>query len=148
MAVRGGYGEVFSDWFIGGIVATFSIGDRMHRLVKEALDSGTATSLAEAEAMFRGFCIGFDMEPEAALRPHHQAALLTGVALAKRVFLGGVSVSAPSATPLTVPLPLGATLGEAVRKLGGHTVSDIGDGPRITIGSRPRPRSSDRKSVV
>ncbi len=67
---------------------TFTPADTLHRLVKEALDSGAAPSLAEAEALFRSFDLSFVIGETEARDPHHQAALLTGVALARRVFLG------------------------------------------------------------
>ena len=102
---------------------TFTPADTLHRLVKEALDSGAAASLAEAEALFRSFDLSFVIGETEARDPYHQAALLTGVALARRVFLGGVWVSGPLATPLAVSPPLGATLAEAVIALGGMTVT-------------------------
>jgi hypothetical protein len=120
---------------------TFAPADTLHRLVKEALDSGAAASLAEAEAMFRNFTLRFEIGETEARDPYHQAALLTGVALARRVFLGGVWVSGPLATPLAVPLPFGGTLAEAVMALGGMTAEPPVSGPIVTIGGGPRPRS-------
>ena len=69
--------------------------DTLHRLVKQALDSGAATSIAEARALFAGYRLALRIDDAAAQDPHHQAALLTAVALARRVFLGGVTVSVP-----------------------------------------------------
>jgi hypothetical protein len=123
------------------MIHTFAPADTLHRLVKEALDSGAAASLAEAEAMFRNFTLRFEIGETEARDPYHQAALLTGVALARRVFLGGVWVSGPLATRLAVPLPLGATLAEAVMALGGMTRDPSTSGPIVTIGGGPRPRS-------
>jgi hypothetical protein len=120
---------------------TFTPADTLHRLVKEALDSGAAASLAEAEALFRSFDLSFVIGETEARDPYHQAALLTGVALARRVFLGGVWVSGPLATPLAVPLPLGATLAEAVIALGGMPRDQVKSGPLVTIGGGPKPRS-------
>lgn len=115
----------------------FTPADTLHRLVKEALDSGAASSLSEAEAMFRGFDLGFIIRETEARDSHHQAALLTAVALARRVFLGGVSVAGPLDVPLAVPLPFGATLGDAVTALGGTTSSKAACGPLVTIGGGP-----------
>jgi hypothetical protein len=120
---------------------TFAPADTLHRLMKEALDSGAAASLAEAEAMFRNFTLRFEIGETEARDPYHQAALLTGVALARRVFLGGVWVSGPLATPLAVPLPFGGTLAEAMVALGGMTRDPLMSGPIVTIGGGPRPRS-------
>ena len=121
---------------------TFTPADTLHRLVKEALDSGAAASLAEAEAMFRSFDLSFDIGETEARDPFHQAALLTGVALARRVFLGGVWVSGSLATPLAIPLRLGGTLADAVVTLGGTTRDQvISGGPLVTIGGDPKARS-------
>jgi hypothetical protein len=113
--------------------------DKMHRLVKEALDSGAAQSLEEARALFSGYRIAFDLAPEAANSRAHQSALLSGVALAKRVFLGGTFVTGPLDAPLLVPLPLGRTLGEAVKALGGIPADVVAPQmPRVVIGGPPR----------
>jgi hypothetical protein len=119
----------------------FTPADTVHRLMKEALDSGAAASLADAEAMFRAFDLGFIIRETEARDPYHQAALLTGVALARRVFLGGVSVSGPLDVPLTVPLPFGATLGDAVIALGATASVKAACSPLVTIGGDPTPRS-------
>lgn len=72
----------------------------------------------------------------------HQATLLTGVALGRRVFLGGVSVEGMLDVPLRVPLPLGATLGDAVKALGG-VVSVHTDGtPLVVVGGETKPRTT------
>lgn len=94
-------------------MTVFTAADRLHRLVKHALDSGAAASIAEAEALFAGYRISLRIGEEAARDRHHQAALLSAVALARRVFLGGVSVTPLPDTPLAVPLPFGSTLAEA-----------------------------------
>lgn len=119
----------------------FSPADMLHRLVKEALDSGTAASLAEAEAMFRSFRLGVTIAESEVNDPSHQAALLTTVALARRVFLGGVWVSGPMTAPLRVPLPLGATIGEVVVNLGGSIGAHASGDPVVTIGGPPQTRS-------
>jgi hypothetical protein len=118
----------------------FSTADTLHRLVKQALDSGAASCLDEAEAMFRGYHLAFAIDAAEARDPGHQAALLTGVALARRVFLGGVSVTGDIDVPLKVPMPLGTTLGEAVAALGGTLSAGAPGAPLVTIGGGPRPR--------
>jgi hypothetical protein len=60
----------------------------MHRLVKRAVDSGQSATVEEAEATFRGYRLGLHVDDSR--NADHQAALLTGVALGRRVFLGGV----------------------------------------------------------
>jgi hypothetical protein len=118
----------------------YSVAESLHRLIKEALDSGAAASIGEAEEMFKGFRVGFEISEEDAQDAMQQAALLTGVALARRVFLGGVRVSCPEGVPIKLGLPVGNTLGEAVVNLGGKLASPGGD-PLVTFGSRPRKRS-------
>jgi hypothetical protein len=115
--------------------------DTLHRLVKEALDSGAAASLAEAEAMFRSFRLGVTIAESEVDNPSHQAALRTTVALARRVFLGGVWVSGPMTATSRVPLLLGATIGEAVVNLGGLIGAHAPNDPVVVIGGAPQPRS-------
>lgn len=96
--------------------------DSLHRLVKHVIDSGVAESVEAAEKMFLGYRLGIEIGAEAAGRPADQAALLTAVAVGRRVFLGGVRVSGCVKAPLAVPLPLGETLEDAVVALGGEVV--------------------------
>src|SRR5882724_12618815 len=119
----------------------FSPADTLHRLVKQALDSGAATSVADAQALFRGYRVGFAIGDEDVDDPSHQAALLTGVALARRVFLGGVTVAGPLDCPLRVQITSAGTLQGAVEHLGGHCVREIAEGvPTIFIGGTARKR--------
>lgn len=114
--------------------------DSLHRLVKHAIDSGTTASVAEAEALFRGYRLAVELDPGAASNPSHQAALLTTVALARRVFLGGVTVAGPLNKPLIHKMPFGRTLADAVQALGG-TIDDVDDEvPAVVIGGRARDR--------
>lgn len=122
-------------------MGTYSIAETLHRLIKEALDSGAAESVGEAEEMFKGFRVGFEISESDAQDANHQAALLTGVALARRVFLGGVRVSCPAAKSLKLALPVGNTLGEAVVHLGGELANYGSDDPLVIFGNEPRKRS-------
>ena len=118
-------------------------GDTLHRLVKQAIDSGEAVSVEDAQALFRGYRLTFLIGPDEISRPGHQAALLTGVALARRVFLGGVTVEGALDVPLAVPLPLGATVRRAVRALGGRVQSrSRRDRPLVSIGGGRVSRSA------
>lgn len=116
--------------------------DAIHRLAKAALDNGRAFSIAEAEAQLRSLRIHFHIDRTEVLRREHQATLLTGVALARRVFLGGVFVSGDLDAPLTVPLPLGITVGEAVLQLGASARPGPVMSPLVYIGGGPRPRTN------
>jgi hypothetical protein len=121
---------------------TFDVADTLHRLVKEALDSGAAQTLGDAEAMFRGFRLHFAIGEAEAGDPQHQAALLTGVVLARRVFLGGVGVSGALQTELRLPMMLGATLSQAVAILGGTVEDQFTGAPLVTIGGGPLHRAN------
>lgn len=122
-------------------MATYSTAESLHRVIKEAIDSGAAASIAEADALFRSFRLGFEINECDARDANHQAALLTGVALARRVFLGGVRVSCPGSVPLSIALPLGETLDAAVVNLGGEIGGGGGADPLVTIGTQPKSRS-------
>lgn len=114
--------------------------DSLHRLVKHAIDSGRAQSVAEAEEMFRGYRLAVVIDSTAAEDPVNQATLLTVVALARRVFLGGVSVTGGLSTALSTPLPLGPTLATAVKALGARLGVAPPGTPMIVIGGGPGAR--------
>jgi len=122
-------------------MADYSPADKLHRLVKEALDSGAASTIAEAEYMFRALSLELVIGEKEARDPNHQAALLTALALAVRVFLGGVWVSGPLDVALTCPLPLGETLESAVAFLGGKIGDPDRSIPRISIGGGRQKRA-------
>lgn len=98
--------------------------DSLHRLVKQAIDSGAANSILEAQALFLGFKLAIVFNPDEVRDPVAQATLLTTVALAKRVFLGGVTISGTLGAPVTIRFPVGPTLAEAVVALGGQVVAE------------------------
>ena len=103
--------------------------ESLHRLVKQAIDSGAATSIEEAETLFSGYRLRFAIRESEAQSPADQVALLTGVALARRVFLGGVDVIDPRGQLGDLVLDLGK-LGEPVggRIGGGKIVEAAGEG--------------------
>ncbi len=120
---------------------TFPAEDHMHRLVKQMLDSGEADSLATAERVLRGFQLSISIGAVESCSPTHQAALLTAVTVARRVFLGGVYVNGVLDVPLVLRLPGVDTLASAVQSLGGvvGTTDDAArDIPHISIGGRAR----------
>lgn len=114
--------------------------ESLHRLVKHAIDSGTAATVAEAEALFRGYRLIVEVDPAAANDPVQQAALLTTVALGRRVFLGGVTVTGPLEVQLRVAMPLGRTLADGVQVLGGALGDADAVTPTIVIGGGARAR--------
>lgn len=109
--------------------------DSVHRLVKQAIDSGAAASLAEPEALFHGYRLAVELDPTSATDPVQQAVLLTTVALGHRVFLGGVEVSGPLDTALVLPMPFGRTLADCVLALGGKLHREGGSAPTIVVGA-------------
>ena len=121
---------------------SFDSADCLHRLVKHALDSGAADSLEEAETLFEGYRLCISISAGEAACPQNQAMILTTTALSRRVFLGGVTVEGSVTEPLAVPLPLGDTIGEAVRRLGARIGRPEGDTPTIVIGGGPQQGSN------
>jgi hypothetical protein len=121
---------------------SFTHADRLHRLIKEALDRSTVGSIEEGEALFRQYRLVLEIRAEDVRSTAHQAMLLTAIALAHRVFLGGVSVRLGADAALCVPLPLPDKLSDAVRELGA-CVSDgteASDAPCVLVGGEPRAR--------
>ena len=114
----------------------FPQSDSLHRLVKHAIDRGDAESIADAEAMFRGYHLAVEIETPAVGDPVSQAALFTTVALGRRVFLGGVSVSGDLDAEIAASLPLGHTLADAVIALGGQPGRHESTTPTIVIGGK------------
>jgi hypothetical protein len=122
--------------------------DDLHRLVKVALDNGSARSVEEARALFEGYALDVSVDAETAQQREYQIALLTTVALARRVFLGGVRVTGALDAQVVEHMPVTGTLEQAIVKLGGiaNARADGARGettPLITIGARPLTRSSD-----
>jgi len=120
--------------------------DTLHRLVKQLLDSGVAESLEEAETIFNSYSLSILIRGKDAIDPNKQAALLTTIALGRRVFLGGVHVDGELDEPLLVPFALGTTLRDAVIALGGCVGQGATDAPLVIIGGEKTPKD-ERFSV-
>src|SRR5690242_4968914 len=95
-------------------------GERLHRAVKMAVDTGEASTIEEAYALFRGYRLVVAVGADLAHSATSQAALLTIVNTARRCFLGGVEVYGPVDVPLQVPWRNCRTVREAVKDLGGR----------------------------
>lgn len=121
-------------------MASFAPSETLHRLVKLALDSGAVSTLKEAEELFHGYRIALIIGEKQAREPLEQATLLTAVALASRVFLGGVLVEGFLDVPLCVGGAHGGTLADAIAELGGDVSGSALGRPTIIIGGPPRPR--------
>lgn len=110
--------------------------------MKHALDSGAAATLDEAERLLQGFTLWIEIGDNSALEAH-QTSLLTAVALARRVFLGGVMVVGPLDVPLRCPIVPSPTLRAAVLALGGTIAAAVpGLSRRLSIGGEPSVRLS------
>ena len=110
--------------------------DQLHRLVKQVIDSGQASTVEEAEEIFRGYRVAVGIGD--ARNAASQVGMLTAIALASRVFLGGVSVTGELDVPLLTPLFNVPTLKEAVKLLGVQVQNEAEDLPTIWIGGPAR----------
>ena len=98
----------------------FDLGNRLHRSIKMALDTGEAKTLDDAERIFGGYRLTLEVGHEVAVSSTLQAAVLTAVNTASRCFLGGVKVTGTLDVPLLVRWRTCSTLEEAVANLGGQ----------------------------
>src|SRR5438093_482664 len=111
------------------------IKESLPRLAKLAIDTGEVSTIEAAIARFRGYQLAVSIGALAASNPVHQATLLTLVNLARRCFLGEIQVAGALDVPLLCALPLGNTLEDAVKLLGGHVVSESApETPLVLIG--------------
>jgi len=110
--------------------------DDLHRLVKLAMDTGEAESVEHAQHIFSGYRIGVTAGPEITISPTHQAALLTFIRLASRVFLGGVDVVMPGNRKVPVLHPGLPSIGETICTSGARCVSSLEPHvPTVCIGT-------------
>jgi hypothetical protein len=119
---------------------SFGLGDSLHRLVKQELDSGAAATVAEAEEKFRSYRLALAIGASESADAGHQAALLSAIAMARRVFLGGVSVTGALDAPLLCPMTGDKTLKDAASGLGAAVSTPDSSDPLVTIGGPPSPR--------
>lgn len=101
------------------------LGESLHRLVKLAMDTGEASTYAEAQSLFKGYRLSVAIGHDAAHSMTQQAALLTIVNTGRRSLLGGIEVKGYLNVPLLLPLPGFCTLAEAVQGLGAKAVSEL-----------------------
>jgi hypothetical protein len=111
-----------------------AVSDQLNRIVKIALDTGEASSVEEAERIFRNYRMQIVVGPDVAHNAALQAALLTAVNCAARAFLGGVTVVGASG-PLCVKLPPFLDLEGTVTGLGARRADvPLSDVPTLVIG--------------
>lgn len=108
------------------------------RITKALTDAARASSFQEAEARLDAAHVAVVVGADQAATPAGQAAALTAVVTARKCF-GRVTLVSETDAPLIAPLPVGATLQRAARRLGArlarkpparttHTIL-IGDAP-------------------
>jgi len=119
------------------------LADELHRLVKQRLDSGESPSLEDATAVFMAYRLAIVVGESEASDISAQDALLTTVALARRVFLGGVAVAGPLDVPLVSKVVRATSLREAIKILGATDDCANLDGlPQVLIGQTTARRPS------
>ena len=117
--------------------------DELHRLVKLAMDSGEAESVEHAQRIFAGYRIGIAVGPEILRSSTHQAALLTFLRLASRVFLGGVDVVMPTDAVIPNLLPGNPGIEQVMARAGARRVKYLEPHvPAVTIGTVSLPHSA------
>ncbi|MDC4203613.1 MAG: hypothetical protein MPW14_10885 [Candidatus Manganitrophus sp.] len=117
--------------------------DELHRLVKLAMDTGEAESIEHAQRIFSRYRIGVAVGFEIGRSNTHQAALLTFLRLASRVFLGGVDVLIPDEAAIPNLLPGNQGIAEAILAAGARRVKLLEPNvPSVYIGTIEPPQSA------
>lgn len=117
--------------------------DELHRLVKLAMDTGEAKSVEDAQRIFAGYRIGIATGREIGWSSTHQAALLTFLRLASRVFLGGVDVLIPDDVAIPNLFPGSQDIAEAILTAGASRVKSLEPNvPSVYIGTVEPPQSA------
>jgi hypothetical protein len=96
----------------------------LHRTAKYFMDNGSAQTHGEALEILQRFGLTIHVGPEIASSIHHQDALLTLVNVARRTLLGGVEVVGLPDAPSLSLLAARDSLNDAIRDLGGRTVTE------------------------
>lgn len=115
-------------------------GDNLHRLMKQALDDGSAESIEDAKRLFEGYRLSVSIGSDQVKNRIDQITLLTIVALASRIFLGGVYVCGDLDVNVAQNLPFSGRLSDVVLELGGQPTAEVGKNPLIVIGGKQQPK--------
>ena len=117
--------------------------DELNRLVKLAMDTGEAESIEHAHRIFTGYRIGIAVGPEIQWSWSHQAALVTFLQLASRVFLGGVQVALPADVPIPNLIAESLDITRTMDRVGARRVQSIEPHiPTVLIGSTLAPHDA------
>ena len=121
---------------------------QLHRLMKISIDSGEATTIADAQRLFSGYRLAIQVGKDVAHSPTLQASLLTAVNTARRCFLGGVEISGELNVPLCIPWRNYKTLSDAIVDLQGKPVKRLApEIPRIIIGDNSKHQTTSQFAV-
>lgn len=114
--------------------------DELHRLVKLAMDTGEAESIEHAQRIFAGYRIGVAVGSEIQWSWSHQAAVLTFLELASRVFLGGIQVAIPANIPIPNLVAESLDITRTMDRLGARRVQSLEPHtPSVIIGTAVAP---------
>ena len=117
--------------------------DELHRLVKLAMDTGEAESVEHAQRIFAGYRIGVAVGPEIQWSKSHQAALLTFLQLASRVFLGGVDVALQHEVPIPLLIAGNLSISATMDSVGARQVKSLESHiPVVCIGTASLPHTA------
>ena len=118
-------------------IDTSALGEGLNRMAKMALDSGEASSVEEALALFHSYTLHLEVSSDVATNVSQQAALLTAANTARRAFLGGVTVNGAAGMACLLPGWHHTDLATVLGALGVHTRSRTEGAPIIHIGAGP-----------
>lgn len=117
--------------------------DELSRVQKLLVDAGQAESFEEAEKHLSTFQIGIEVGSDIGYSPTLQAAVLTAVNAAVRIFQGGVFVVGALDVPLSIPFQGAKNLADSVILLGAHLREQCPNNiPRILFGGSLKINSS------
>jgi len=119
--------------------------DSLHRLLKSLLDSGEATSIADAEVAFRAYGVRISLPAHWESDPAAQIIALTAINAASRSFLGHVKLDGDDLA-LTVPGFEGWRLSEFAQQIGLAPLEELQcqQWPTIAIGDADPPSPAIR----
>jgi len=113
--------------------------DLLDRIQKLALDSGDATTLEEAAAIFSRYVLQVDVRDDGLSGPTAEAAFATILNAAPRAFQGGVRVRLAEDARLQAAWVKGQSASEAISSYGCEEVAALSDDfPTLVLGTSPK----------
>ncbi|QQE77286.1 hypothetical protein [Alicyclobacillus sp. SO9] len=109
--------------------------DALHRLAKQAMDSGRVSSVEQAMGLLRSLHLNVYVGPEIEDSRSLQAALATIINTGRRTFVGGVHVVASEDYTVDIPWSQSTSLSGLARKFGANWLSSAKESaPSIILG--------------